>query len=199
MARHVGYVFQNPDHQIFSASVLEEVTYGLKLQGLSEAEQQRKAEEVLRFVGLEGLAGRHPFSLGKGQRQRLAVASILALEPEILVIDEPTTGQDWRGTQSMLALIERLHGEGHTIITITHDMRIVAEHAERVLIMGRGRLVRDCPAAEAFDDEEVLRACGLTPPQAVQVARRLERERGLRLPVGNLASGPLAEGTGFRA
>jgi len=96
MGRHVGYVFQNPDHQIFSASVIEEVAYGLKLRGLSEDEQRQRAEVVLRFVGLEGLEDRHPFTLGKGLRQRLAVASILALEPEILVIDEPTTGQDWR-------------------------------------------------------------------------------------------------------
>jgi energy-coupling factor transport system ATP-binding protein len=203
MGRHVGYVFQNPDHQIFSASVIEEVTYGLKLRGLTEDEQRRKAEEVLSFVGLEGLADRHPFTLGKGLRQRLAVASILALEPEILVIDEPTTGQDWKGTESMLALIGRLHREGHTIIAITHDMRLVSEHAERALIMGGGMVMKDCPAAEAFDDPEVLRACDLEPPQAVQVARRLEEERGLRLPPnllgGTSASGALAEGTGFRA
>jgi energy-coupling factor transport system ATP-binding protein len=203
MGRHVGYVFQNPDHQIFSASVLEEVTYGLKLRGLPEAEQRRRAEEVLHFVGLEGLDDRHPFSLGKGLRQRLAVASILALEPEILVIDEPTTGQDWRGTQSMLALVGRLHREGHTIVAITHDMQLVAEHAGRALIMGGGRIVRDCPASEAFDDEDVLRACDLEPPQAVRIARRLERERGLRLPPelsgGTSATDAPVEGRDFRA
>ncbi|MGE5703815.1 MAG: ABC transporter ATP-binding protein [Clostridia bacterium] len=179
LARHIGYVFQNPDHQIFCASVLEEVMYGLKIQGVPEAEQQRKAMEVLSFVGLENYVERHPFSLGKGLRQRLAVASILALEPHILIIDEPTTGQDWRGTQSMLELIGKLHERGHTILLITHNMQIVTEHAKRVIIMGQGSILKDCTPEQAFDDRDVLQAAKIKPTQLVEIARKLEHAWGI--------------------
>ena len=119
LAEQIGYVFQNPDHLIFSRSVLEEVTYGLKIRGVPEKERNDRAIDVLRFVELEQYSNVHPFSLSKGLRQRLAVASILVLQPEVLVIDEPTTGQDWQGTQNMLALVDQLHDRGHTIIVIT--------------------------------------------------------------------------------
>lgn len=173
LARHIGYVFQNPDHQIFAASVLEEVTYGLRIQGLTEQEQKQKALEVLAFVGLDAYSERHPFSLGKGLRQRLAVASILALEPQILIIDEPTTGQDWRGTQSMLELIGKLHERGHTIILITHNMQIVTEHARRVLIMGQGKILKDCAPWQAFDDPDILMAANIKPTQLVEIENTL--------------------------
>ncbi len=97
LSRRVGYVFQNPDHQIFCSTVREEITYGLRHLDLSSDEIEQKVQEVLGFVGLKGVTERHPFTLGKGERQRLAVASILAMEPNILVVDEPTTGQDWAG------------------------------------------------------------------------------------------------------
>ncbi|MET3290184.1 UNVERIFIED_CONTAM: energy-coupling factor transporter ATP-binding protein EcfA2 [Brevibacillus sp. OAP136] len=178
LARHIGYVFQNPDHQIFSASVLEEVMYGLRIQGFSESEQKEKALEVLAFVGLDAYSERHPFSLGKGLRQRLAVATILALEPQILIIDEPTTGQDWRGTQSMLELIGKLHERGHTIILITHNMQIVTEHAKRVLIMGQGRILKDCKPWQAFEDPAILKAANIKPTQLVQLESELAAMSG---------------------
>ena len=174
LSRHVGYVFQNPDHQIFCSTVSEEVGYGLRHLGLSEAETEKRVQDVLEFVNLQEVADRHPFTLGKGERQRLAVASVLAMRPNILVIDEPTTGQDWIGAEHMMGLVKNLHESGHTIIMITHDMRIVAEYAERVVVMHKGRIVADGTPSNVFSKGDVLRAAYLTPPQISQLAAELE-------------------------
>lgn len=174
LSRRVGYVFQNPDHQIFCASVCEEVGYGLRNLALSPDELSRRVDEVLEFVGLRAVADRHPFTLGKGERQRVAVASVLVMRPNILVIDEPTTGQDWTGTERMMRLIRDLHEAGHTIVMITHDMRIVAEHAGRVVVMSQGKIVADGTPSEVFRQGELLRRAYLTPPQIAQLAARLE-------------------------
>ncbi|HHV08289.1 MAG TPA: ATP-binding cassette domain-containing protein [Firmicutes bacterium] len=170
LSRRVGYVFQNPDHQIFCSTVREEITYGLRHLDLSSDEIEQKVQEVLGFVGLKGVTERHPFTLGKGERQRLAVASILAMEPNILVVDEPTTGQDWAGAQDMMNLIRNLNREGHTIIMITHDMPIVAEYAQRVVVMHRGQIISDGTPAEVFCQENVLHQASLVPPQITQLA-----------------------------
>ncbi|HWO78496.1 MAG TPA: energy-coupling factor transporter ATPase [Bacillus sp. (in: firmicutes)] len=173
LAQHIGYVFQNPDHQIFSPTVYEEVTWGLKIRGVGEKKQKELAQEVLEFVGLNKYASQHPLSLSKGLRQRLAVATVLILEPDVLIIDEPTTGQDWQGTQDMLRLINRLHEKGHTIIIITHNMSLVTDHAKRVFIMGNGQLLKDCKPEETFIDHEILREARIKPTQLVQLAEKL--------------------------
>lgn len=173
LSRHVGYVFQNPDHQIFCASVREEVGYGLRHLNLPADEIRERVDEVLRFVGIEKVADRHPFTLGKGERQRIAVASVLVLKPNILVIDEPTTGQDWNGAQYMMHLVRELHDAGHTIVMITHDMRIVAEYAERAVVMHKGRLVADGTVSEVFGQREVLNSAYLAPPQIAELEAAL--------------------------
>ena len=173
LAQSIGYVFQNPDHQIFSPTVYEEVTWGLKIREVNEEKQRKLAHEVLEFVGLNEYATKHPLSLSKGLRQRLAVASVLILEPEILIIDEPTTGQDWQGTQDMLQLINRLHERGHTIIIITHNMSLVTDYAKRIFIMGKGQLLKDCQPSETFNDQEILKQAKITPTQLVQLAEKL--------------------------
>ncbi|WP_020575398.1 ABC transporter ATP-binding protein [Actinopolymorpha alba] len=165
LARLVGYVFQNPDHQIFCSSVAEEVAYGLRQQGAPEDEIDQSVARVLELVGLSTVADRHPFRLGKGQRQRLAVASVLALSPSILVIDEPTTGQDLAGTRSMMGLIDELHRSGHTVVLITHDMSLVARHAKRVCVFVDGRLAADRTPRDLFAQPDLLsRACLEVPP-----------------------------------
>ncbi|MEW6300760.1 MAG: energy-coupling factor transporter ATPase [Thermodesulfobacteriota bacterium] len=173
LSRRVGYVFQNPDHQIFCSTVEEEVGYGLRNLGLPPEAARERVREVLRFVGLEAVANRHPFTLGKGERQRVAVASVLVMKPNILVIDEPTTGQDWAGAEQMMRLVRDLHRAGHTIIMITHDMRIVAEYAERVIVMHKGKVVADGTPAEVFSQREVLRSAYLAPPQISLLADEL--------------------------
>ncbi len=173
LARHIGYVFQNPDHQIFSATVAEEVGYGLKLAGLAQDEIESRTREVLGFVGLAAESGEHPFSLGKGERQRIAVASILALKPEILVVDEPTTGQDWAGVQSMMTLIDQLNAAGTTIVMVTHDMDVVAHHARRVIVMDGGRVAADGPVADVLARADVLAAAAVATTQPVDLSARL--------------------------
>jgi len=175
LAPHIGYVFQNPDHQIFCSSVLDEVTYGLKAIGMSKHEQRNKAMEVIAFVGLEPFVDDHPFTLDKGLRQRLAIASILVLEPQVLIIDEPTAGLDWHGTEQMLHMIRNLHQKGHTIITITHNMQIATEEANRVVIMSNGRILKDCAPPAIFTDASIVQAAKLTPPQLVRMNQLLSR------------------------
>lgn len=191
LAAKIGYVFQNPDNQIFSATVLEEVMYGLKVQNLPEDVQREKALEALRFVDLETYANTHPFSLSKGLRQRLAVASVLVLEPDVLIIDEPTTGQDWKGAESILQLVNKLHRKGHTIMMITHNMSIVTHYAHRVLIMSQGKLLKDCTPQETFTDMEILKQAHITPTQIVEIAKYLEGE--FHLPSQIISSDHLTE------
>jgi len=177
LARHVGYVFQNPDHQIFCPTVAEEVRYGLKLAGLVPAEIEERIDEVLGFTGLTPVRDEHPFSLGKGERQRIAVASILALRPAILVVDEPTTGQDWAGVQTMMALIDRLNADGTTIVMITHDIDVVAHHARRVVVLDEGRVSADGPTAQVLAQREILAAAAVTTTQTVELSLRLWPDR----------------------
>jgi energy-coupling factor transport system ATP-binding protein len=173
LSRLVGLVFQNPDHQIFAERVRDEVAFGPRLQGLPEGEVARRVDEALEAVGLEDAGDMDPFVLTKGSRQRVAVASTLATKPEVIILDEPTTGLDHRELTGMLALIQRLNRAGHTILIITHAMAVAAAYARRVILMRDGRIVRDGTAREIFADEAALLALGLTPPPAVQVANRL--------------------------
>jgi energy-coupling factor transport system ATP-binding protein len=173
LSRLVGLVFQNPDHQIFAERVCDEVAFGPRLQGLAEKEVARCVDEALDAVGLAGAGDLDPFVLTKGSRQRVAVAATLATKPEVIILDEPTTGLDQRELDGMMALIERLNQAGHTILIITHSMPVAAAYARRVVLMQNGRIVRDGSARDVFSDESRLRDLGLTPPPAVQVANRL--------------------------
>ncbi len=173
LSRHVGLVFQNPDHQIFAERVRDEVAFGPRLQGLSEEEISRRVDEALEAVGLADSGDLDPFILTKGSRQRVAVASTLATKPDVIILDEPTTGLDHRELQGMMALIRHLNEQGHTILIITHAMAVAAEFARRVILMRDGRIVRDGQTREVFSDETLLIELGLTPPPVVQVANRL--------------------------
>lgn len=173
LARQVGYVFQNPDHQIFCATVEDEIRFGLKNLGLSAAEQEDRITEALELVGLQAKRALHPFTLGKGERQKVAVASILAIAPPVICIDEPTTGLDWAGTQRMMELIGQLQRKGHTIIMITHQMELVADWAQRVLLMHHGRLLLDGSPAQIFQQADLLRQSAVMPPPLSQLVRQL--------------------------
>ncbi len=173
LSRLVGLVFQNPDHQIFAERIRDEVAFGPRLQGLAEGEIARRVDEALEAVDLAGAGDLDPFVLTKGSRQRVAVASTLATKPEVIILDEPTTGLDHRELEGMMALIQRLNQAGHTILIITHAMAVAAAYARRGILMRNGRIVRDGTAREIFSDESSLLELGLTPPPAVQVANRL--------------------------
>lgn len=173
LAAEVGFVFQNPDHQIFADTVYDEVAFGLRNAGLPEPTVRDRVSETLHHLSLSETTTLHPLRLSRGERQRVAVASVLAMRPGILVIDEPTTGLDWRSANAMLSLISNLNRAGHTVITITHDLLLAARYAGRALVLSDGHLAWDTPALGLFDDETRLAALHLETPAIVQLARRL--------------------------
>jgi energy-coupling factor transporter ATP-binding protein EcfA2 len=173
MARVVGYCFQNPDHQIFCDTVYKEVAYGPRNLHLSQAEIEERVIEALSAVGLLDLQASMPRDLSKGQRQRLAVASVLSMHPEVLIVDEPTTGQDYRAGVDMLNLVQRLNQAGHTVLFITHDMPMVARFAQRVIVFRDGQILLDGTTREVFGQADMLRTTFLAPPQITSLAQAL--------------------------
>ena len=174
MVRRVGYVFQNPDHQLFNSNCWDEIAYGPRNIELSEEEVNTRVAEAAQVVGLpEVFFGEHPFFLPKGLRQRVAIASILALRPKVIIVDEPTTGQDAKQSLEIMNFLKNLNEEhGHTVIIITHDMPIVAMFARRVVVMANRQIQADGPTAEVFGQAEVLQVASLEPPQVTQLAQR---------------------------
>lgn len=174
MVRRVGYVFQNPDHQLFNNNCWDEIAYGPRNIELPEDQVKERVEEAARVVGLDEVYfGEHPFFLSKGLRQRVAIASILALRPKVIIVDEPTTGQDARQSLEIMDFLKRLNEElGHTIVIITHDMPIVAKYARRVVAMGNGRILADGETRDVFRMVDVLAQTYLEPPQITQLAQR---------------------------
>jgi energy-coupling factor transport system ATP-binding protein len=174
MVRRVGYVFQNPDHQLFSANVWDEIAYGPRNIQLPADEVRARVEEAAAIVGLTSDDyEEHPFFLTKGMRQRVAIASILALQPHAIIVDEPTTGQDIPQSLEIMNFLQRLHDEqGHIIIIVTHDMPIVARYAKRVVAMGQGQVLADGPTAEVFANTPALAQTFVEPPQITQLAQR---------------------------
>ncbi|MBF6571042.1 MAG: energy-coupling factor ABC transporter ATP-binding protein [Candidatus Binataceae bacterium] len=172
-AHLVGYVFQNPDHQIFAATVEDEVKFGPRNFGLPADEIEHRCAEVLRAVNLEHERAADPFLLGKGQRQRLAVASVLALRPRLLILDEPTTGLDYREQRRMMTLVSDLNRAGIAIVMITHTPSLVAEYARRVILMRSGRIIFDGPVGGFFAQHELLRTSSFRAPEVIELAARL--------------------------
>lgn len=170
LARLVGYVFQNPDHQIFAKTVSEEVGFGLRALGESANLIERRVEEALGNVGLSGYEERVPFTLTKGERQQVAVASVLATQPQVIILDEPTTGLDHRDQCSMMQMLRRLNQAGHTVIIITHSMGIAAEYATRTIIMKEGSILLDGPTRSIFAEEARLAEASLQPPPFVKLS-----------------------------
>ena len=174
-AREAAYVFQNPDHQIFAATVWDEVAFGPRNFKLAPDEVERRCVEVLDAVGLLSERESDPFLLSKGERQRLAVASVLALRPRLLILDEPTTGLDYREQRRMMALVTELNRSGIAIVVITHTPWLVAEYARRVALIRKGRKLFDGGVREFFADEELLRTASFRPPEVTRLARRFGR------------------------
>ena len=174
----VGYVFQNPDHQLFNRSVWGEIAYGPRNISLPENEVKERVEEAARVAGVhEDLYEVHPYFLDKGLRQRVAIASILALRPNTIIVDEPTTGQDMRQSVEVMNFLRRLwKEEGHSIIIVTHEMRIVADYAERTVVLGQGRILLDATTREVFAQPDILEKTYVEPPQITQLGQALRAE-----------------------
>jgi energy-coupling factor transporter ATP-binding protein EcfA2 len=173
LARWVGYVFQNPDHQIFARTVAEEVGFGLKMQAETPKTIEKRVTEALEVVGLQGYEQKGPFALTKGERQRVAVASVLAAQPQVIILDEPTTGLDYRRQRNMMEMLKRLNRSGHTIIIITHSMWVATEYANRTIVMNDGRILSDGPTRAIFSDENRLAEASLSPPSLVRLSNWL--------------------------
>ena len=173
-ARRVGFLFQNPDRQICKNTVREEILFGLKTVRGEESEEALNArcEAVLKDFGFTG--EEEPFSLSRGQRQRVALASILAVEPEVLILDEPTTGLDYLECCHIMDRIRRMNEEQQvTVIMVCHDMEVVLDYATRALVMSGGILLADGPVKEVFRDTELMEKASILPPQMIGLSLRL--------------------------
>ena len=180
----VGLVFQYPEHQLFEETVALDVAFGPKNMGLDEAEVNKRVRWALEQVGFDPdeIGERSPFELSGGQKRRAAIAGVLAMQPETLVLDEPTVGLDPAARESLLTLIRKLHREqGMTVLMVTHHMDDIARIAGRVLVMSHGEIMMDGTPEQVFAQEEKLDSLGLGVPESVQLIHRL-REKGWELP-----------------
>ena len=173
LARRIGFVFQNPDHQIFAERVIDEVSFGPRNFGFPEEAIAERAQRALEAVNLLGSRDADPFSLTKAERQRLAVGSVLASTTKVIVLDEPTTGMDYGESIRMMDLIRELNEKGHTIIMVTHTLWIVSQYAHRVIVMREGKIIRDGSTREILSDPDGLREASLKQPQMAAFGREL--------------------------
>jgi len=173
LAQEVGFCFQNPNHQIVSFNVRDEMTFGLKAHKIDPAEFDQRIHEALEFVNMLDYLDTEVFDLGKGQKQRIALASVLTLHPRILIIDEPTTGQDPRMAEEIFQIIKRLNDEGTTVVMITHKIDYAARFASRAVVMQRGRLAYNGPMRDLLRDVALMRENSLELPPITQLANDL--------------------------
>jgi energy-coupling factor transport system ATP-binding protein len=189
LAPRVGLVFQDPDRQVFSSSVRTEVEFGPRNLGRRGEELRSAVNRALSATGLDGEERTNPYDLGQSRRKLLALASVLAMETDVLVLDEPTTGQDARGVERIRAIVDAVAAAGRTVIAISHDMRFVAETFDRVVVMRAGRIVLDGPPATVFAAEawEALRSTYLDLVEAVGDATEPEAAKRRREALGEVA------------
>lgn len=174
LAAKVGFLFQNPDRQICCSTVREELLFGFRAQGRADAEAEAKVDAMIERFGFDGDA--EPFLLNRGTRQLLALASIIVMEPPVVVLDEPTTGLDFRECAKVMNVIAELNARGITVIMVCHDMEVVADYAKRVIAMTAGQVVADGETFAVLRDRDVLARTHLLPPQMVDVSLRLAED-----------------------
>lgn len=176
LRNRVGLVFQYPEHQLFETTIFDDVCFGPKNQGLSKEEAGLRAFEALRNVGMpEELYYQSPFDLSGGQKRRVAIAGVLAMKPEVLILDEPTAGLDPAGRDEILDLVARMHRErGITVILVSHSMEDVAKYVERIIVMNRGSVMYDGTPREVFRHYKELETVGLAAPQVTYLMNELK-------------------------
>ena len=182
LRNRVGLVFQYPEHQLFETTIFDDVCFGPMNQGLDKNEAGLRAFEALRQVGIpEELFYQSPFDLSGGQKRRVAIAGVLAMKPEVLILDEPTAGLDPGGRDEILDLITRMHRErGMTVILVSHSMEDVAKYVKRIIVMNQGRVMFDDVTKEVFKNYKELEAIGLAAPQVTYLMQEL-KDRGLNV------------------
>ncbi len=169
LARKVGFVFQNPDHQLFCETVEEEIAFALKNFGFSQDVIEKRVEWALNLLGLSQYRKTSPFMLSGGERKRVALASVLAWDPKILILDEPTIGQDYQQKEKLRQFILQMNAQKKTVIIVTHDVEFVAECNPRVVLMRGGKIVADGEARKVLTNPEILEQASLVPPQIAQI------------------------------
>ncbi len=175
LARRVGYLFQNPDSQICCSTVRDELMFGFVAQGSAGADAAARVDAIIDDFGLDGDAD--PFLLNRGMRQLLALASIVVMEPPVIVLDEPTTGLDYRECMKVMEIVRALNGKGATVVMVCHDMEVVADFARRVVVMDSGRVVDDGPTFEVLRNAKTLSEASLVPPQVPAISMALVAAR----------------------
>jgi energy-coupling factor transport system ATP-binding protein len=178
LSRYIGFVFQNPELQVLMPTVIEELVFGLENMGLSREDIRRRVDEVLEFINFKGRELEDPHTLSSGEKQVLAIASVLALRPRILVLDEPTSMLDHVGTQRILSLIERLKRETNlSLLVVEHRIEWIAEHADKVIIMRDGEFVAEGRPSEIFSSEDLILKTGVRPPQVSEIFYSVVKQR----------------------
>lgn len=178
IARSVGYVFQNPDHALFLPTIREEVSYGLQRQGVSGDELDERVHATLEQFGLLDLIDEHPASLPRGVRRLIVVAAVDAIQPDVLVLDEPTSGLDQRLTEHLMCRLGEIIDGGRSVILISHDMRLVAEHCPRSVLLHEGRVAWDGATEELFHNLSLMESVGISPPHIASLAHDLRGQLG---------------------
>lgn len=174
LARRVGMLFQNPDRQICQNTVRDELAFSLRVTGVAPDEADRRVDALVDEFGFDADAA--PYLLSRGERQMLALASVIAAEPEVLILDEPTCGLDYRECMDVMARVKDLNKRGTTVVMITHDMEVAFDFARRVIAMADGRVVADGAPETVFRNAEAMRAASLVPPQMIELSIRLAQE-----------------------
>jgi len=174
LARKVGFVFQNPDHQLFSETVEEEIAFALRNFGFDEATVENRVTWALNLLDLTEYRKTSPFMLSGGERKRVALASVLAWDPSVVILDEPTIGQDHRQKENLRQFIVQLNGQGKTVVVVTHDIEFVAECNPRVVLMTDGKVVADGEAKKILTDTTLTLKASIVPPQITQIFHGLK-------------------------
>ncbi len=172
LARQVGMLFQDPDRQICQTSVYDELALGLRAAGISEADIEKRVGCIARDFGFDTACD--PFSLSRGQRQNLALACIIVGHPQVLVLDEPTCGLDYRECTYIMRRVSELNAQGTTVVMVTHDMELVIDYADRLLVMADGKLIADGRPKDIFRNPGVMHQAGILPPQMIDLSQRLD-------------------------
>lgn len=204
-ARHVGFVFQNPDYQFVRRTVFDEIAYGLRVQKLAEPEIEERVGQVASLLHIDRYMSEHPHFLSRGERRRVAIASVLAMRPEAIILDEPTTGLDSVRCREMMDHIAGLWRRGHTVIMLTHDMRVVADYIPRTIVLSEGQIVWDAPTRDVFSKGEELQRYHITLPPVAELSilqgwssPALTSDEWIERASGIFAGEPAASGGGSR-
>lgn len=179
LAAHVGYVFQNPNHQLFASTVEADLAYGPQNLGVEAEDVTERVERAIEFFRLDAVRALHPYRISFPMRKLVGIAAIYTMRPAIFVLDEPTTGQDHVTTKVINTLIRRLRDEGSTVVCVSHDMPLLADVVDRIVVMWNATVIADASPREVFSNEDVMRATKLQPPQVTEISIRLGRRPAL--------------------